>query len=145
MKIRTSRLTSGDTSPLSSDYGGETAGIRIDIRGIVQGVGFRPFLHRTAEQYGICGWVRNTSSGLEGELEGTREGLMQFVRTVRTSPPPMASVEDVAFFPLKERRNFDRFVIRGSREAPGSTLVSPDITICPDCARELCKIGRAHV
>ena len=68
MKIRTSRLTSGDTSPLSSDYGGETAGIRIDIRGIVQGVGFRPFLHRTAEQYGICGWVRNTSSELEGEL-----------------------------------------------------------------------------
>ena len=138
MKITASRPTSGDTSPLSSDYGGETAGIRIDIRGIVQGVGFRPFLHRTAEQYGICGWVRNTSSGLEGELEGTREGLMQFVRTVRTSPPPMASVEDVAFFPLKERRNFDRFVIRGSREAPGSTLVSPDIAICPDCARELC-------
>ena len=142
MKITASRPTSGDTSPLSSDYGGETAGktagIRIDIRGIVQGVGFRPFLHRTAEQYGICGWVRNTSSGLEGELEGTREGLMQFVRTVRTSPPPMASVEDVAFFPLKERRNFDRFVIRGSREDPGSTLVSPDIAICPDCARELC-------
>lgn len=138
---------------------------RIYIEGIVQGVGFRPFLHRLAEQHHILGWVRNTSSGLEGCLEGTPASLDRFVRELQTSPPPMALIEEVKVIPepcpdgelegdpdgqpggashgkfkvdLNEHpERFSEFTIRESQIDPGFTLISPDIAICPDCAREL--------
>lgn len=139
--------------------------VRIYIEGIVQGVGFRPFLHRLAEQHHILGWVRNTSSGLEGCLEGTSSSLDGFIHELRTSPPPMALIEEVKVIPepcpdgklegdpneqpgwasdgqfkvdLNEHsERFSEFTIRESQIDPGSTLISPDIAICPECAREL--------
>lgn len=139
--------------------------VRIYIEGIVQGVGFRPFLHRLAEQHHILGWVRNTSSGLEGCLEGTSSSLDGFIHELRTSPPPMALIEEVKVIPepcpdgnlegdpdeqpggasdgqfkvdLNEQsERFSEFTIRKSQIDPGSTLISPDIAICPECAREL--------
>ena len=139
--------------------------VHIYIEGIVQGVGFRPFLHRLAEQHHILGWVRNTSSGLEGCLEGTPASLDRFARELQTSPPPMAMIEDVEMIPepcpdgkleedpdrhpggasnsqfkvdLNEHSDrFSEFTIRESQIDPGSTLISPDIAICPECAREL--------
>ena len=139
--------------------------VHIYIEGIVQGVGFRPFLHRLAEQHHILGWVRNTSSGLEGCLEGTPALLDRFARELQTSPPPMAMIEDVEMIPepcpdgkleedpdrhpegasnsqfkvdLNEHSGrFSEFTIRESQIDPGSTLISPDIAICPECAREL--------
>lgn len=139
--------------------------VHIYIEGIVQGVGFRPFLHRLAEQHHILGWVRNTSSGLEGCLEGTPASLDRFARELQTSPPPMAMIEDVEMIPepcpdgkLEEDPDrhpegasnsqfkvdpnehsgrFSEFTIRESQIDPGSTLISPDIAICPECAREL--------
>ena len=111
--------------------------IHISIQGIVQGVGFRPFLHRLAEQFHIQGWVRNTSSGLEGELEGRPGELREFLSALRSSPPPMAAVDHIEATPLNSRRGFRDFSIRESHTDPGSTLVSPDISICPECAKEL--------
>ena len=139
--------------------------VHIYIEGIVQGVGFRPFLHRLAEQHHILGWVRNTSSGLEGCLEGTSSSLDGFIHELRTSPPPMALIEEVKVIPepcpdgklegdpneqpgwasdgqfkvdLNEHsERFSEFTIRESQIDPGSTLISPDIAICPECAREL--------
>ena len=67
--------------------------VRLIIEGIVQGVGFRPFLHRLADRHHIAGWVRNTTSGLEGVLEGIPESLANFLTGLKASPPPMASVE----------------------------------------------------
>ena len=64
--------------------------IRLTVDGIVQGVGFRPFLHRLAEKHGIAGWVRNTSEGLEGELEGNRSTIELFLKELNDSPPPLA-------------------------------------------------------
>ena len=122
----------------------KTLQIHLNIEGIVQGVGFRPFLHRLAGRFGICGWVRNTSSGLEGILEGTPDALEDFLRELKTSPPPMAVIENV----VTERENtegksgtagthFHEFTILESQENPGHTLVSPDIAVCPECQREL--------
>ena len=114
--------------------------IDIKIEGIVQGVGFRPFLHRLAQKYDIGGWVRNTSAGLEGTLEGTSENLGDFLNELKESPPPMADVERVTV--VEERPAGDNAVNRGfhiveSQISMGTTLVSPDIAVCPDCRAEL--------
>ena len=111
--------------------------LRITIEGVVQGVGFRPFLHRLAEKYHICGWVRNTSRGLEGVASGSSRCLEQFLNAVRSSAPPLAVIEKIDAVPEEDDRDYDRFEIRESRILPGSTLVSPDLAVCPECAAEL--------
>ncbi len=116
--------------------------IRLTVDGIVQGVGFRPFLHRLAEKHGIAGWVRNTSEGLEGELEGNRSTIELFLKELNDSPPPLALIENIKTFPCQSiddmRTNqHKKFIIKESRTGEGHTLVSPDISICPDCAKEL--------
>lgn len=118
--------------------------VHIEVEGIVQGVGFRPFLHRLASQHHICGWVRNTSAGLEGVLEGEPEELEHFIKELKSSPPPMAQIESVRTESTDASSNltqppgtFDRFTIRDSRIKTGSTLISPDIAMCSECETEL--------
>ena len=64
--------------------------VRVQIRGIVQGVGFRPFLHRLAETCGLRGWARNTSGGVESEVEGDPDAIRRFLDKIRQDPPPLA-------------------------------------------------------
>lgn len=125
--------------------------LRIEIEGIVQGVGFRPFLHRLAEKYRITGWVRNTSAGLEGVLQGKETDLEYFLDDLRNSPPPMARLDAVRTYGATDvdsgragafEENNDwacsgQFTIRDSHIRPGATLVSPDIAMCPECEAEL--------
>lgn len=118
--------------------------VRLLVNGIVQGVGFRPFLHRLAGKHGITGWVRNTSAGVEGVLEGTEEDLNAFLLELKTSPPPMAQLESVAAEACQIRdggaegpEHFTGFTIRDSRIRPGATLIAPDTAMCPDCEAEL--------
>ena len=110
--------------------------IHIEIEGIVQGVGFRPFLHRLADGHRITGWVRNTSAGLEGVLQGTARDLEAFQAKLQDDAPPMAQIEAVRISDISSAP-FDRFTIRESHIRPGATLVSPDTAMCPDCAAEL--------
>lgn len=118
--------------------------VHIEVEGIVQGVGFRPFLHRLASQHHICGWVRNTSAGLEGVLEGEPEELKYFIAELKSSPPPMAQIEavrianaDASSDSAQRPGAFSRFTIRDSRIKAGATLISPDIAMCPECEAEL--------
>lgn len=110
--------------------------IHIEIEGIVQGVGFRPFLHRLADEHRITGWVRNTSAGLEGVLQGTARDLEAFQSKLQNDVPPMARIEAVRTSDISSGP-FDRFMIRESHIRPGATLVSPDIAMCPECEAEL--------
>ena len=70
--------------------------LRLDIRGIVQGVGFRPFLHRLTDRFALSGWVRNTSAGVELELEGEEGCLEQFLAALTAEAPPLAVIAAVA-------------------------------------------------
>lgn len=115
--------------------------VRITVSGIVQGVGFRPFLHRLALAHNLTGWVRNTSSGVELELEGTPEDLDAFVAGLKSDAPPLAVVEAVELFPLAGLAGYRDFSIRASQHSDGATLVSPDIAPCPACLRELYTPG----
>ena len=119
--------------------------VHIEVEGIVQGVGFRPFLHRLASRHHICGWVRNTSAGLEGIVRGEPEELKHFIEELESCPPPMAQIEavraesaDTSSDPAQYAGTFNRFTIRSSRIKAGATLISPDIAMCPECEAELC-------
>ena len=111
--------------------------IHIAVSGIVQGVGFRPFLHRLARECSLNGWVRNTSSGVELELEGPDEALKGFADGLKRKAPPLAVVEDVRITPMDGLAGYRDFTIRDSRQDSGATLVSPDIAPCPACLKEL--------
>ena len=82
--------------------------VRAEISGIVQGVGFRPFLHRLAAREQLTGWARNTPAGVELELEGDGAAIGRLVQTVRTAPPPLAVVEDLTVQPLAGRGGYRR-------------------------------------
>ncbi len=111
---------------------------KVNIHGIVQGVGFRPFIHKLVREYRLSGFIKNTSSGVELELEGERPELERFVADVPARAPKLALIERVETEYSAELRHFQGFEILKSRtEALRNTLVSPDIGICDDCRREL--------
>ncbi|MGC8788102.1 MAG: carbamoyltransferase HypF, partial [Anaerolineae bacterium] len=109
----------------------------IEITGIVQGVGFRPFVYNLAVSHGLRGWVRNTSAGVEIEVEGSSEALSAFLDQLATQAPPLARIESISVtdIPLN---GYSEFVILESQPLAGAyQLVSPDIATCADCLREL--------
>ncbi|MBO7669582.1 MAG: acylphosphatase, partial [Oscillospiraceae bacterium] len=109
----------------------------IRIRGIVQGVGFRPFIHRLVLHYALKGSIRNTSSGVTLTLEGDEDRLRSFLRDLPEKAPPLAVIEEIQ----TQRSPFQGFsafqIIESERQAERNTLISPDIAICPDCLREM--------
>jgi len=110
---------------------------RISVRGVVQGVGFRPFVYRLAREHGLAGWVLNHSGGVEIQVEGAAALLAAFARDLREQAPPRARIEgvEVAELPAAGYTTFD---IRPSVSEEGRyQLISPDIATCPDCLREL--------
>lgn len=110
----------------------------IQVKGIVQGVGFRPFVYRLAKKYLIDGWVLNATDGVFIHAEGETKLLDEFVVELSENPPAASRVEEVT---LKEvpLEDFDSFEIRFSDAGTveKTTLVSPDLATCDDCAHEL--------
>ena len=109
----------------------------ISVRGIVQGVGFRPFIYALARRHGLTGLVRNDAEGVHIEAEGTPEELELFLRGIREKAPPLAVVEGVAWRPLAVREERE-FSIEESREGVRRrALISPDVATCPQCLAEV--------
>ncbi len=109
----------------------------ISVRGIVQGVGFRPFIYSLAQRHGLAGLVRNDAEGVHIEAEGSPEELESFLRGVEEEAPPLAVVEAVAWRPLAVRKEGE-FRIEESREGVRlRALISPDVATCDDCLVEL--------
>jgi hydrogenase maturation protein HypF len=118
---------------MKSDF----AARRIEINGIVQGVGFRPFVFQTAGSYGLKGEVANTSSGVSIHVEGKLENVESFCRDVAEKKPPLAHVTEIHTQSVSAK-GFEDFSISKSRSlALRSTLISPDISVCDDCLDEL--------
>ena len=115
----------------------QTTGLKIWVRGIVQGVGFRPFIYNLADSLGLKGWVKNTSGGVEIEVSGSDEALQRFVAAIRGNPPPLARIDELHSEPVPTNGYTD-FKIHDSQSQPGISLpISPDVAICADCRREL--------
>ena len=110
---------------------------RIFINGIVQGVGFRPFVYSLAVRYQLKGWVRNTSGGVEIEVTGSQQNLDQFLSSLRDETPPLAQIDSLKHEPISPD-GYDSFQIHHSKEiAGGFQPISPDVSICADCSDEL--------
>ena len=111
-------------------------GKRIRVFGVVQGVGFRPFIYRLAKEYNLKGWVLNTSSSVEIEVEGEKESIERFISDIKTKAPPVARIERIEVEDSAPN-NYRDFLIKESKEESGYQLISPDIAVCEDCLREL--------
>ena len=109
----------------------------IRVRGVVQGVGFRPFVYRLARANRLNGWVLNAEEGVELHLEGAETGLEAFVRGLKTQPPPAASIAEIEIQPA-EPLGLREFTIRSSQHRVHPTVrISPDLPVCDQCLQEL--------
>jgi hydrogenase maturation protein HypF len=106
------------------------------VRGVVQGVGFRPFVYALARELALSGSVANTADGVLIEVEGAPAAVQLFRARLSTHAPPLAHLEEVVATVLPCRGGTD-FVITESAGGPGRTLVSPDVATCADCLAEL--------
>jgi len=111
---------------------------RISVRGIVQGVGFRPFVSRLARQFDLAGWVRNTSDGVSIEVQGPRGSVERFLLELERSAPPQSHIIDIAREEIPVIEGDTAFEILASPEPSiCKTLISPDLAVCGQCLAEL--------
>jgi len=115
----------------------ELSSVRIKITGLVQGVGFRPFVYGLATRLKLKGWVRNTSAGVDITVDGSPEVLDEFVYALKNNFPPLARIDSVRVDSCPTN-GFITFEIVPSEPIPGAFIpISPDVSICEDCLREL--------
>jgi hydrogenase maturation protein HypF len=112
----------------------------LEIEGIVQGVGFRPFVYRLAGRYGLSGWVRNTGRGVQIEVEGEGADLDAFSRAIREEAPPLAVISAFAVQPLSPAGGSGFLILESAKLSKGGE-VSPDCEICDDCLGEMLDPG----
>lgn len=114
-----------------------TAAWSIHVRGIVQGVGFRPFVVRLAQRHAVAGWVLNDGNGVELHVEGIDEALPAFLHDLKTQPPLAARIESIDVAPVPPA-GFRQFIIRASQHGQTpTTRISPDLPVCAACLKEL--------
>ena len=109
----------------------------IVVAGIVQGVGFRPFVYKIAVDNKLKGWVKNTSKGVYIDIEGTLKDVESFLNKLKNEAPPLSMINSITI----ENRNikdYKEFSIEKSKDNDKSiTLISPDVATCRDCEKEI--------
>ncbi|MGC9953072.1 MAG: carbamoyltransferase HypF [Rhizomicrobium sp.] len=111
--------------------------VRIDVRGAVQGVGFRPFVYQCAQKLGLAGWVENTTFGVRLEAEGEADAVAALLRMIEGAPPPNASIASIDVEDLEPSAE-TAFVIRASASQGARVAqILPDLATCDDCLSEL--------
>jgi len=114
--------------------------VKIKATGIVQGVGFRPFIYRIAVKNGLNGYVRNRGdAGVEILLEGEKENIECFLKDLREKKPPLAQIYEIITSPIKGKNKYENFKIYKSSEKGelSGSIIPPDIAICDECLKEL--------
>ncbi len=122
---------------MSEDERTRLRSARIHISGIVQGVGFRPFVYHLATRLGLTGWVRNTSAGVDILVDGSEEVLRSFLQALQREAPALARIDECRV-EWGAANGFTTFEIVHSQAEEGAFQpISPDVSICEDCLREL--------
>ncbi|MFZ7125791.1 MAG: carbamoyltransferase HypF [Desulfobacterales bacterium] len=119
--------------------------VEIQVQGIVQGVGFRPFVYQLAHRMNLKGDVANTSAGVLIRIQGEPDTVESFVTALEAEAPPLSRITEVKVAPSAPGA-FTAFIIRHSRsDESRSALISPDVSVCADCLKELFDPGdRRH-
>jgi len=111
--------------------------LKLEVYGVVQGVGFRPFVYRIASDNGLNGWIRNTSGCVEINIEGEEKALNAFLKQLGEEAPPISHIEDIRVT-RQPVVGYDSFKIEISKAQEGRyQLISPDIATCPACLSEI--------
>lgn len=116
---------------------GTTRTTRINVRGQVQGVGFRPFIHRLATELGLNGWVRNAAGGVEIEVQGEDAAVSALLRRIASEAPPLARLDEVSAVTVEASSQYSDFTILQSLSGHAHTAIGPDAAICPACLAEI--------
>ncbi|MGE5892628.1 MAG: carbamoyltransferase HypF [bacterium] len=114
-------------------------GVKVIVKGVVQGVGFRPFVYNLAQSLNLRGYVRNSDDGVVIEIAGEKVPL--FIDSLRDNAPPLAKIDSLEVIPSENSKPFSDFTIMQSEDKGGFTLVSPDVSVCDDCLKELMDPG----
>ena len=120
-----------------------TSNVRTSIRveGVVQGVGFRPFVYSLATRLGLAGWVGNDVDGVFAEVEGPAEQIRDFLAALERDAPPLARVERVSAQPMSPDGRPGFAIVASDTAGARRALVSADSATCADCLRELADPG----
>ncbi len=109
----------------------------IQVRGVVQGVGFRPFVYRLAKQHGVSGWVFNGEDGVTIHAEAPESVLAVFIDALKTQAPPAASISAIDVQPAEVNGASDFAIHQSERHDKPTVRVSPDLPVCEECLQEL--------
>ncbi|QFR48970.1 carbamoyltransferase HypF [Sulfurimonas lithotrophica] len=110
------------------------------IEGVVQGVGFRPFIYKVATELGLSGFVKNTPEGVEIELQGCIQSIEDFEKNLKTKLPVLARIDAIEsnFIKVEQfQKSFEILQSDATQNSSKTTLVSPDISVCDDCLKDL--------
>ena len=110
---------------------------RLKVNGIVQGVGFRPFVFQLADQYGLKGEVANTSSGVSIHIEGPPEHIASFEKDLSEKSPPLACIVEISSQRSAVKNHAEFAIVKSKGQSEMSTLISPDVSVCDDCLSEM--------
>jgi hydrogenase maturation protein HypF len=110
---------------------------RVHVRGVVQGVGFRPFVFRFAARHALGGWVRNGRAGVTIEVEGAPDVLERFLDTLRRSAPPAAVIEHLEVRTIEPRGDADFTIVTSNGSEPIEPTLPPDLAVCTACLAEV--------
>lgn len=116
------------------------------ITGVVQGVGFRPFIYKLACENSLCGFVKNDESGVELEVEGDVENIILFEKQLHAKLPPLARIDNITSKEIQPKNEKTFEIIDSSTDLKNlkTALVSPDISTCQDCLDDIKKEGKYH-
>lgn len=109
----------------------------IKVKGIVQGVGFRPFVYNLSVSLNLKGWVNNNSEGVYIDLEGDAKNIEKFIITLKKSPPPLSKIENIEVIEKRPNHYKTFFIKKSERNKSKITLISPDIATCNDCLNDI--------
>ena len=111
---------------------------KIKITGIVQGVGFRPFVYNLALKYDIKGWVNNDEKGVNILLSSSEENIQNFINELKSNPPILAKINSINIEKITEIKEYKTFeIIQSESSKNKSTIISADIAICDDCLNDI--------
>ena len=110
----------------------------VQIKGIVQGVGFRPFVYNLALKYNIKGWVNNDEKGVNIFLYSSEENIQNFLCELKEKPPVLAKIDSLNIKKITKKQEYKTFeILQSSSSKNKSTIISPDIAICDDCIKDI--------
>src|SRR5437588_12963038 len=113
----------------------------IDVAGIVQGVGFRPYVYRLAVERHLAGNISNTAAGVSIEVQGPSAAIEEFVAELSSHAPALARITDLKIRNLPCSGEHKFRILTSHSEEPAGALISPDVAVCADCRRDLFDPG----